>query len=731
MTVREAAALYISKGWPVIPLQPKTKKLVDADFDMKSRLRFRPEDFAEDDNIGLRSVAQDPDGGSPIVISDCDCDEAEALAEHFLPPTGAIWGRGTHPKAKRLYICVGGGIEKTIAFKDFETHQTFLELRANHQDMAPPSIHPETGEVLGWCNGVPGDAGVADAATYIRTHRNLGTAAMIARYYNPPTARHDWALALAGLLKQLNVSEKEANWIFERAAILAGDRKVADRLTEVRTTYAKGHDDAVAGAKQLVDVSSKNFVMTIKRIWGSSDSLDTEKRVIELNKRHAVLFQQSGDLIVLTEDVEDSQPLLRFSKPAVMDLLYPQLIQAGTTAAGNPVFKPLGTVWLKHPKRRYFSGIELCPNGHAVNPGYYNLWKGWAVEPKKGVWTLFREQIDLIADHNPEHAKYIIAWLAETVQHPDKPIGISLAFRGGQGTGKSTFARWFGSLFGHHFLHLDSEQRLLGRFNAHLHNAIVVFADEAVWAGGKQGLGALKRMVTEETLAIERKGIDTISVKNRIHMLIASNEDWFVPAGFDDRRFAIFHVSTKRQNDSVFFEAVHDELFNRGGLAALLYDLLSYTSDVNLRFIPETQERNVQKTLSLSPLDEWWREMLNDGTFWLEMYLYDDRRIIDEKRFKSEYRVDRELIYETYAKMVERANRRWNLGSRGALGRFLRKVLPEPYPRTYQERSTGKRSYLLPDLSISRQFYEKTHGKMTWDDAEEGETRVTGDGIPF
>jgi len=190
---------------------------------------------------------------------------------------------------------------------------------------------------------------------------------------------------------------------------------------------------------------------------------------------------------------------------------------------------------------------------------------------------------------------------------------VALAFKGGQGVGKTTFAKWFGSLFGSHFLHLDSEHRLLGNFNAHLHNAIVVLADEAVWAGGKAGLGALKRMITEDTLNIERKGLDVVQVKNLIHMLINSNEDWVVPMGFDNRRFAIFEVSDERQNDFKFFQAIEHELFREGGLAALLYDLQRLTINVNLRAIPNTEAAQQQKDLSATPNEQWWSSVLHQG----------------------------------------------------------------------------------------------------------------------
>lgn len=710
MTVSEYAALYISKQWPVIPLKHKSKAIAQDGFDMKSRLRFTPEDFKPDDGIGIRSVAQDPDDGIPVVITDCDCTEAEALAEFFLPPTGAMWGRGTHTHRKRLYF--SSGIDKTLAFKDLTANKTFLELRAQHQDVAPPSIHPETGEILTWVEPI-GDAPFVDSDMLIRAHKLLATCCMVARYYAPPGARHEWSLALAGLFRSLSITEVEALHLIARASAYAGDVKASDRDLEFRTTYARSVDDAVMGARKLADLSALSFVDTLRKLWGATESVDLERRIIELNKQYALLFMQSGDMVLLSETVEDNRPLLRFSKPTVMSLLHPEVVQVGTTGRAQPIMRPLGDAWLRHKARRFYNGIELNPNGRVGNTNYYNLWQGWAVEPKRGEWPLFRQHIDLIANGDPHLLAYILKWLAETIQHPDIPIGVALAFRGAPGTGKSTFARWVGHLFGPHFLHLDSEQRILGRFNAHLHNAIMVFADEAVWAAGKAGLGALKRMITEETIAIERKGIDTITVKSYIHMMVASNENWFVPTSFDDRRFAVLTISKKQQNNHTFFAAVHDELFKHGGLAAFLYDMLRHKSDIVLADIPDTPERRKQKEYSQSPQEAWWREALDDGVFWSSDHEYVPGPRASQGPYQ-EYRVASDEVYEHYARTVERMNRRWDVGSRTALRLFLHSVLDEPYPRTYQQKSTGHRFYLLPNLQTAREMYIKLRGPHTF-----------------
>ncbi len=44
---------------------------------------------------------------------------------------------------------------------------------------------------------------------------------------------------------------------------------------------------------------------------------------------------------------------------------------------------PLGNYWLQHPNRRQYDGIVFDPE-EAIDERYYNMWRGFAVEPKEG-----------------------------------------------------------------------------------------------------------------------------------------------------------------------------------------------------------------------------------------------------------------------------------------------------------------------------------------------------------
>ena len=88
--------------------------------------------------------------------------------------------------------------------------------------------------------------------------------------------------------------------------------------------------------------------------------------------------------------------------------------------------------------------------------------------------------------------------MAYSVQHPEEPIGVAVAFRGAQGAGKGIVARTFGEFFGKHFAHIANGDQLTGRFNASLATSCAVFLDEALWAGERREKASLRRLLPSQ-----------------------------------------------------------------------------------------------------------------------------------------------------------------------------------------------------------------------------------------
>src|SRR5262245_36444163 len=130
-------------------------------------------------------------------------------------------------------------------------------------------------------------------------------------------------------------------------------------------------------------------------------------------------------------------------------------------------------------------------------------------------------------------------------------------------------------MFGQHGRHISSPEHLTGRFNHHLRDCAFLFCDEAYGPKDKSAEGVLKRLITEDTITIEQKGHDPFEQPNYLHVLIASNNDWVVPAGAFERRFVVLRVAETHRQEAEWFAPIYAEL-KAGGLAAMLYDLLHH-----------------------------------------------------------------------------------------------------------------------------------------------------------
>src|SRR5436190_1041922 len=146
------------------------------------------------------------------------------------------------------------------------------------------------------------------------------------------------------------------------------------------------------------------------------------------------------------------------------------------------------------------------------------------------------------------------------VQHPGAKCGAALALRGKKGVGKTIVGKVFGSLLGRHYALLTQARHITGQFNKHLTGLLLAHADEAFWAGDKQGEGVIKSLITAETMMAEFKGVDIVRVDNHVRLLVTGNADWLVAAGREERRFAVLDVGDTHMQDIPYFAALEKQM---------------------------------------------------------------------------------------------------------------------------------------------------------------------------
>jgi hypothetical protein len=346
--------------------------------------------------------------------------------------------------------------------------------------------------------------------------------------------------------------------------------------------------------------------------------------IADLNARHFLIGNFGGKCVVgqMVPNPAGSGEMLSVQIVDAFKTWYANRTIVVRDRNGNEKRKPLGAAWLEHSQRRQYEGIDLVPNAPKELPnGCLNLWRGFGVEPKQGKWPLMFQHIcHVLAGGDRKAAEYILRWAAWSLQHPGERAEVALVLRGGKGSGKGVFANALARCFGEHALHIFHQDHLTGKFNGHLRSCLFLFADEAYWAGDKKAESVLKGLITEPTLLIEQKGIDAIQWPNRLHVLMAANAEWVVPASYDERRFAVFDVSNKYAQGAAsesehrdYFDALFHEIEN-GGVEAMLYDLMHWNlGQFHPRQIYETEGLRKQKQRSLPLLNQWFVELLQEG----------------------------------------------------------------------------------------------------------------------
>lgn len=160
MNALEVAREYLERGWqPVAIRRGEKRPIAKAWQTIEMSQETVGQHFnGQPLNIGVR--LGEPSGG--LCDVDLDTPEAEELAPHLLPDTGAIFGRASSPQSHYLYLAGGSSVIRfTSPPGDDGKTKVLVELRGNGgQTVFPGSEHP-SGEIIEWHSaGRPAAVGI-------------------------------------------------------------------------------------------------------------------------------------------------------------------------------------------------------------------------------------------------------------------------------------------------------------------------------------------------------------------------------------------------------------------------------------------------------------------------------------------------------------------------------------------------------------------------------------------
>ena len=204
---------------------------------------------------------------------------------------------------------------------------------------------------------------------------------------------------------------------------------------------------------------------------------------------------------------------------------------------------------------------------------------------------------------------------------------------------------------------------------------------------------------------------------------MTGNPDWMVPAGFKERRWAVFDMGEEHMQDHAYFAAIDQEM-NNGGREALLHYLLNFDlSQVDLRTIPKTAALLDQQIESMTPEQAWWFETLMKGVLPPKPHGVNEPRVCLKDDLFERYILHARIQGVSHRSIETK------------IGMFLRKQLGAELKDTRPVVGTQRfRCYELPPLTDCRRlFAEKLGQPVDWGSrggrARIGSTATTGNAL--
>jgi hypothetical protein len=598
--------------------------------------------------------------GSNLVIVDIDSPDGEAwVRARFggaLPQTlTSRTGRGIH----LWFQCPRGGLRKGILVKGVDL------LGDGANVIAPPSLH-KSGRRYEWIDPTVPVAILPDSLLSMRA----GTDANTAEPEEPigEGDRHNRLLSYAASLFGQGLS---ANEVRKRVHEYNGTLCTPPLLQE--------EVDAI------VDWVAKQEAKKI------------ESAVERLNREYAVVIAGGRTVILKEGQDENGQPITTFL--SVSDFhkwLRPETIWIGQRE------RFISHLWFNSTQRHAYDGLVFDPS-NTTPSRYYNLWQGFAIQPappgsSASCQRFLNHILENVCQGNQELFRWVIGWFAAIVQHPAKKVGTSLVLRGSQGTGKTMIGQYIGPILGSHYTNAADARYLVGQFNGHLANLLLLQLDEAVLSDNREATGRLKDLVTGDWQFIEYKGKEPMRVRNHVRLLMTTNNYWVVPAALEERRFAVLDMGDGHRQDHPYFQAIMEEAEN-GGRAALLRYLLDFDlADIPLHQIPRTNALMEQKLASLPLEQAWWLDVLKSGTL-------PKSGLGSGKTFCN-------ALYQNYLDFAARVGYRSRM-TQSAWGSQLHRMVPN---LRRDREGTGARRYYyhLPPLDQCRAFFARFLGDDLW-----------------
>jgi hypothetical protein len=488
----------------------------------------------------------------------------------------------------------------------------------------------------------------------------------------------------------------------------------------------------------------------VDEIYRAFDSEDSHRKFDELDAHYA-LVQNDDDMYVVDRErnPRTGKLIMHSFQQFGRVLIKERLLRKKKAKNGKvmTVSEPLADAWLRRPQGRVYRRLVVePPEYHAGEWIYshdheteYNAWSHFQIDTDRlpaspaDAWKHMRGHLlNVWCRGNEQYFNYLLDWLAASFQFPGKLPRVAVVVYGPKGAGKNIVVDYLEKVYGvGSAVTLANADDWLAKFNILLFGKSLIVANEAFWAGNHDHEGTLKQLITDGNVKFEGKFKDPIYSRNFAHVIILGNNEWQVPASFDERRFFVLEIGDEHartaEQSAAYFTPLISEL-NGAGPAGMFAELLY--RKVDLRAVqdrPRTPYLRKQQDKSMAANDAWWQAKLWEGQ------VFEQPTSIGVPEFCGDWPtwVLKDRLHEDYVAFVGRYQRRGEraLDPANFAVWFRKRCLPSTQAVVDGREGDGERRryWILPVLQECRDWWARDVRR----DAEFAWPELVGQDVQF
>ena len=248
------------------------------------------------------------------------------------------------------------------------------------------------------------------------------------------------------------------------------------------------------------------------------------------------------------------------------------------------------TEWLDDATIRLFNKMDFLPhNASSPAPTHiFNLFRGFnplikTPYPKASQEKILKPYIDLmlqICGGVEKDMMFLLKYFADIIQHPERKNPLAFIIKGAQGTGKNVALDAIGNVLDStHYITSSNPKDFFGDYAEGFYHKLLVNMNECEGKDTFDFEGRIKSFITEDSITLNRKFVQPISISNLARLIISTNKEAPIPIDVrsKERRYTVYET-TSHYLDAKYTTQFWLNLiahFKKPVFVAALYDYLN------------------------------------------------------------------------------------------------------------------------------------------------------------